>query len=212
MDGGRLQNLIYGRGYAQAATKMGLSYSLYRPASAGIVVGGANLVGSVAAHFRIDDGLTQPAGFGQALWRGWFDGRLTLPGDYLVGPGGCFFVAAQQALLPPLCVKCNHTLTVTRPGDPVPYGALGYDGGAADLTLLAGWPASVLIGPKGEKNEVGLPGDVKQSWWAVLMPAYAGVRLAPSDLLTDESGQTYVVASVEITDLGLRLRAQMVNC
>lgn len=213
MNGARLQALIYSKGYAKTADKIGLPHTIYRPTSAvnPTPISNANVIGTLNAHFRVDDGLTQFNNYGKAVWRGWFDGTKTQVGDYLVGADGTYFIAAQQPLLPPLCVQCNSTINITRPGDPAPYGALGYNGGASDIALMTGWPASILAGPKGEKNEVGLPGDVKQSWWSILMPAWDGVLLTASDVMTDQNGRRFIGASIELTDMGYRITAQMAN-
>jgi hypothetical protein len=85
-----------------------------------------------------------------------------------------------------------------------------YEGNTPDTQtpLATGWYASVLQGTKGEKNEVGLPGDVRNPWWLILLPQIPGVTLRTSDLVSDDIGRRYVISSAELTDLGWRLTAQ----
>jgi hypothetical protein len=210
MDAATLQARIYA-GYAKAAQRIGYTTSLYRPTAAANPVGVGTLVQTMPASFNPEDmGYSKPNKYGHPTWYGVFDGRLTKVGDYLINANdGTFFVAAQQQALPILLVQCNRTLNVIRPQQQAGVGALGYGGDTAanETTLMTAWPASVLQGPKGEKSEVGLPGDVKQPWWAVLMPAWAGVTIRGGDILADDLGRRYVVSSAELTDLGWRMTA-----
>ena len=207
MDGATLQGKIY-KGYAMAAGKIGIAHTQYRPLSATAPL--ANQIGSVLSHFRVDDKFAKPNVYGKALWLAYLDGRLTKVGDYLIGPSGTFFIAAQQALLPILVVNCNHTITLSRVAPPTGVGGLGYDADtpAAETAYMTGWPASILKGAKGEANEVGLPGDVRQPWWDCLLPAFPGVLVEPADIVFDEQGNRYITSVCELTDLGWRLTLQ----
>ncbi len=94
---------------------------------------------------------SQPAGYSHATWFGLFDNAYTHPGDYLKGPGGTFFIAAQQSLLPILCVLTSRTLTISRPAAPTAAGVNTYGGItlSSATPLLTGWPASVLSAGSG---------------------------------------------------------------
>jgi len=210
MDGLRLQGKL-NKAWGRAAGKTGLAYALYRPASAinpppldaqNIVLSALLCSLSNKGHFE------QALAFGHSEWQSWHDAARSCVGDYLVGPAGTFFVAAQQPLLPPLLVQCNRIFTVTRPTQPLGAGAVGYGGDTPgnDPILLREWPASCLEGSKGEENRVELPLDVKNPWWRVLMPEFPGVVLQASDVLTDEQGQRYLINSAELTPLGWRLK------
>ncbi|WP_230371027.1 hypothetical protein [Paludibacterium denitrificans] len=77
----------------------------------------------------------------------------------------------MQDTLPIYCVQCNRTVNVLRVSMDSGVGQIGYGGDTADTeqVLMSGWPASVLQGTKGERNEAGLPGDTRTPWWAILM-------------------------------------------
>ena len=149
----------------------------------------------------------KPNKYGKATWYALFDGLNAQVGDYFVGPGGTFFIAAMQLLLPILVVECNRVITVWRPQ--IQTGVDGEYGGTTDANqtaVMTDWPCSILQGTKGEKNESNLPGDVRAAWWSILLP-YAGVQILPNDIITDDLGIRYVLSSVEISDLGYRLTA-----
>jgi len=207
MDGATLQAKIYAS-YAQTAKRIGLAYSIYRPTDPLNPL--ANLIGTIPAHFRVDDKFARPNVYGKALWLAYFDGSQTAVGDYLVATGGkTLFVAAMQPLLPILTVECNRVVTISRIDAPTGAGALSYNADSGNETpYMTGWPSSILQGPKGEKNEVGLPGDVRQAWWVMLVPAWAGLTVEASDIVTDDLGRRYITSSCELTDLGWRVTLQ----
>ncbi|HHL2824774.1 TPA: hypothetical protein ACQ431_003005 [Citrobacter murliniae] len=156
---------------------------------------------------------SKPNVYGKSTWYGIFDGTLAQPFDYFSGIEGVFFVAAMQQLLPILMVSCNRTINVLRPSMESGPGAIGYGGDTAgtEVPLMTAWPASVLQGSKGEKNDVALPGDTKNPWFTVLVPYWDGVTLRTSDIITDDIGGRYRISSAELTDLGWRLTAQQVR-
>jgi hypothetical protein len=210
MDGAKAQAQVY-KGYAQVAKRLGSSFTLYRPTS--VDMSAATIVAtSFLASLNAEDmTYRRPNKYGKPTWFAVMDGRVTQVGDYLIGDTGKFFVAAQQPLLPILVVECNRTVNITRPQVQTAYGAVSdYEGTTAanETPLMSGWPASVLQGTKGEKGGVALPGDVRDAWWAVLLPAAPGVILRAGDLIADELGRRYIVSSAELTDLGWRITAQ----
>lgn len=210
MDGVTLQGKIYA-GYAKAALRLGLLCSQYRPTSALTpAIAGGNLVRTLQASFNAEDfGYGKPNKYGKATWYCLADGALLRPSDYLVRPDGTpFFIAGMQPLLPIFAVECNRTIKVLRPQQQTGVGAQGYGGDtAANETLLVSqFPASILQGSRGEKSQVNLPGDVRNPWWAVLLPALpGGIYLRSEDIITDELNRRYVISSAESTDLGWRM-------
>ncbi len=115
MDPVALQDAI-SRGMGVAALKLGALCDAYRPRSAQNPLGPANRYLRLAASFNAEDPTyRKPSGYGRATWFGVFDSAYTRPGDYLSGPPGVFFIAAQQPLLPVLCVLTNRTLSAIRP-------------------------------------------------------------------------------------------------
>ncbi len=207
MDGPTLQAKIY-KGYGQAAKRIGFPYQQFRATSANNPLLTTALQ-TLPASFTTNFSYSAPNKYGQATWLGLFDGRTFLPGDYLVGKGGTFFIAAMQATLPIYCVQTNRVVSVLRVGMDAGVGLGGWAGdtAATEVPLMQGWPASILQGAKGETNDVKLPGDVKTPWWAILMPAYPGVVFRTSDIIRDELGRKYVISSAELTDMGWRITA-----
>jgi hypothetical protein len=205
------QNALYNRQYALIARRVGQQHSFYRPQSALTPIGVAYL--QQMASFNQDYRYGKPNKYGNSAWYGMFDSTLCQVGDVIEGAAGTFFIAALQELLPILAIQCNRTLTISRAGQSAAVGELSYgaDTAATETVLMAGWPASVLQGTKGEKNDVGLPGDVRTPWFAILLPAWPGVNLRTSDVITDEIGGRYDISSAELTDLGWRLTAMQVR-
>jgi hypothetical protein len=71
-----------------------------------------------AAFLRPGDGAARPVEYGQAVWDGVFDAAYTRPGDYLVRrrDKAVWFAAAQQELLPVMCVRAERVVGFVRPG------------------------------------------------------------------------------------------------
>jgi hypothetical protein len=185
-----------------------------------------------------DMGYKRPNKYGKATWYALFDATNAQVGDYLISGGApllgengqqllaesgqglvadvayysrsTYFIAAMQPLLPILVVECNRVIDVVRTAQTSAPGVTAYGGRQAstDTLLMQQWPASILQGPKGEKDEVGLPGDTRQPWWVVLLPYYLGVELRTGDRINDDLGRSYTLSSVELTDLGWRATAQ----
>lgn len=207
MDGATLQARIYS-GYAKSAQRIGLPFTQYRPADPLAPL--AAPIGTLYAHFRVDDSFARPNVHGKALWLAYIDGARVQAGDYLAGAPGTFFIAAMQPLLPVLAVACNRTVTAARIAAPPAVGALGYNADlpSAETPLMAGWPCSILRGQRGEKNEVGLPSDVRQPGWECLLPAWPGLQIRNADIITDDEGRRHIASACEHTDLGWRLTLQ----
>lgn len=198
-----------------AAVKLGPLYAFVRPSNPLAPIPGAYAY--LSAFLTTDDksASTKANTYGKPLWYGRFDRTTTLPGDYMIGQAGTFFIAAQQSLLTTLLVECNRVITVRTTTASV-AGAAGFGAQPyADNTerfngviAMAGWPASILAGTKGKSNESQLPGDVRTPWVAVLVPAYPGVTIRTGDQLTDDLARTFTISSAELTDLGWRLTAE----
>src|SRR5574340_1685809 len=146
MDAIQLQDRIrWGMNVAARAT--GARADAYRPRGCSDPVAAENRYLRLHTTFTGVDGRWKHANaYGSTLWYGIFDAAYTQPGDYLVRPDGTWFIAAQQALLPVLCVQSNRVVSFTRPGAPSATGANAYGGVTADtiLPLLPNWPASVI--------------------------------------------------------------------
>lgn len=207
MDGSKLIAKVY-KGYGKAAQRIGFAYQQFRATSANNPLATTALQ-SLPCSFTTNFTFSQPNKYGQATWLGIFDGTSVQPGDFLTGRAGTFFVAAMQDLLPIYCVQCNRTISVLRVSMDSGVGQVGYGGDTTgtEQVLMSGWPASVLQGTKGEQNDANLPSDVRTPWWAILMPAWPGIVLRTSDIISDDIGRRYTVSSAELTDMGWRITA-----
>jgi hypothetical protein len=207
MDGAKLQDKIY-IGYGKAAKRIGFDYQQFRATSASNPLLTTALQ-TLPASFTTKFTYNAPNKYGEATWLGLFDARLFAPGDFLVGRQGTFFIAAMQDTLPILCVQTNRVVSVLRVGMDSGVGLGGWAGDrrAAEVSIMQGWPASILQGTKGEGNPTQLPGDVRTPWWLILMPAWPGVVFRTSDIIRDELDRKYVISSAELTDMGWRCTA-----
>lgn len=219
MDAATLQNRIY-KGYAKAALRIGYLTDQYRPSSATnpLVVG--NKINSFNASFNAEDmKYGKPNKYGHPTWFGLYDGSLTQVGDYLKNAhDGTFFIAAQQTNLPILLVQCNRSVQIGRMPALNSAGYKGYSGvvnngktdvlGTSDAkgNFVSGWPASILIAGKSDKDPI-LPSSVKLSGVTILLPVSVPIQIRESDVIQDDIGNEYSIYSVELTDLGWRLQA-----
>ena len=204
MDLFRLRDRI-ARGLGTAARHIGGTCDAFRPVSINLPLDPANRFLQLPAAFTpVDSSFRHPVGYGEAAWSGIFDTAYTQPGDYLASAAGVFFIAGQQSLLPSLCILTTHTLNVTRASAPGSPGVNSYGGITATTAtpVLTAWPASVLATRGASPGD--LPGGNTSGNWTVLLPP-TPVAINPADLLTDEAGTSYVVATAELTALGWRI-------
>lgn len=210
MDGIKLQNSLY-LGLGRSARHIGRSADAFRPVGPFQPLDPQNRFLRLPATFVTTKGNdSQTNTHGQALWYGIFDGLYTRVGDYLVLETGTFFVASQAPLLPILCVQTNRTISITRPNMQTTTAANTYGGytSISSVLLMSGWPASLVGENRSSTSETGLPSDQTSPYWAVLVPAPAGILLSPGDLVADDLGRTAVITGSELTDLGWRISAK----
>ena len=203
----RLQDRI-DKGLGAAARHIGHQVDAYRPTTANNPIAPENRYLRLHAAFNDEDlSFRRPIVYGRATWSGIFDRAYTKPGDYLCGPDGAFFIAAQQSLVPALCILTNRTIAIARPAAPALAGVNAYGGLLATTAtpVLTGWPASILFAGAGSPGE--LPGDASTPTWTILLPATPAALLA-ADIITDDIGKSYVIGSAELTSLGWRILAK----
>lgn len=207
MDGATINAKIYA-GRAQAALRLGLDYQLFRPTAA-INPFAGSLLTLKAAFNSGDNNYAKPNLYGDPVWFGDFDGRLTQRGDYLVRGQQIYFIAAMQPLLPIVCIDCNRIMSLVREPSAVSVGAVGYSGESPDtqVAVLSGWPAAVIAGGRGENAGTTLPASARNGGYRILLPTSVPVLINPSDVLIDDLGRRYVVESAELTDMGYRILA-----
>jgi hypothetical protein len=210
MDGPTLQNLI-SKGWGVAARRLGTPFVVFRPRGICNPLATLNRVIKLNAVFNAEDeSLRRVAGYGDAVWWGVFDSLYTQPGDYLSGldlrgNAARYFICAQRPLLPSQCVKVNRTVNILRPPAPLSggYGGMVLE---AAVTVIDGWPASVLA------QSARISGTLPESrfgLWTMLLPQLPAAILA-GDVVTDDAGRTFLVASAEQSDLGWRLTIKQV--
>jgi hypothetical protein len=191
-----------------AARAVGADADAYRPAGFSDPLALENRYLRLRAAFTARDGkFTHPNAYGDALWYGIFDAAYTRPGDYLVQADTVWFIAAQQRLVPVLCVQTNRVVSFSRPAAPASTGVNTYGGviTATNEVLLTNWPASVLgVVGRGHPS-ADLPSDSLVPYWTVLLPAIPGIVLLPSDLMIDDLARNAVVVAAELSDLGWRI-------
>jgi hypothetical protein len=205
-----LQDRLY-KALNTAARAVGADTYAYRASGPDQPLHTTNRFLRLRAAFSAQDGkFAHPNKYGDALWYGVFDAAYTQPGDYLVQDDSVWFIAAQQRLLPVLCVQTNRVVSFSRPAAPTDTGVNAYGGiiTATNTPLLTGWPASVLGASGRGHPDTDLPADVAIPYWTVLLPAFPGIILCPSDLMTDDLGRSAVIAAAELTDFGWRLSAR----
>ena len=184
-----------------------------------------------AAFNAGDNTYKQPNLPGDPTWYGDFDARVTQSGDYLIhsdSSDDIKFIAAQQSLLPIICIDCNQSVRLIRPATQsasgtTAVGALSYSGICAspaesttvigtDPTdnggIAVGWPCSILFGGRTEKAGANLPTDVKNTGWRILLPLSVPITFMQGDILVDESGRRFSVQGAEQSDTGWRLNTQ----
>lgn len=211
MESSRLQDRIY-YGLGAAARRMGDRTDAFRQNGPHNPLSTSNrYLRMKAAFIPMDGGAARANAYGIALWKAVLDGSYTKPGDYLLQEERTFFVAAQQSLLPILCVQTNRVVSMARPGIQTSVASNPYGGHTADdvCALMTGWPASVTaVSGKGQPS-ADLPTDQVVPYLEILMPAAPGVTLSPGDLVSDDLGRRAVLVGTELSNLGWRLSAKL---
>ncbi len=199
MDGRRLADRL-AHGAGRAARRVGYEHEVFRPDGPEPPLDPARLVLRAHVAFVLPGGsVGAPSPLGNPYRQAWADWSYLRVGDYLAGPEGVAFIAAIEPPKPMLVVMANATATLVRPAAPVatglnPYGAILPQ---TETVLMAGFPASLLVGGMGDRTKVGLPDDSRIPGFVGLVPAVAGVVPAVADLLVNERDERFAIASVE---------------
>jgi hypothetical protein len=211
MDEHHLQDRLYW-GLNRTANILGRVTDAYRPCGVSDPLDQSNRYLRLRAAFsRADGNFNHPVGYGTSIWRGYFDASYTCVGDYLVQKDDVWFVAAQQSLLPVLCVKTNRIISVTRQLIPVTGTSYGLEIGSSTISVISKWPASLLgVGTDG-KSPTHLPGDTAVPTMIALLPSVHQQVIQPTDVVIDDRGTTGTIVAVELSDLGLRLNIRHVS-
>ena len=215
MNGAHLQDRLQ-RAAGRTAAIAGQSCDLFRPKNAMNPLAPANRILRLPAAFLpLGGGFRRPMSQTQPLWEGLFDSAYTKPGDILrrSGDGAIFFIAAQQHLLPVLCVRALRLVTITRPITANLAGLNIYGGvvSATDTTVADAWPAAMTSQPSQGTPQASITAEIATGTWQVLLPASLELELRTTDRLTDDRGRVGVIASAETSDLGTTLTVRQAS-
>jgi hypothetical protein len=207
----RLNDRVW-RGLGAAARAIGDQVDAYRPTDSGDPLRPSNRFLRLPAAFTAPRVANAAASRSRDIgWEGVFDAAYTLPGDYLVRDDEqVWFVAAQPAMEPTLCVRARRRLSFSRPSGPVMAGANLYGGVVRSTAarVLTRWPAAMategIAGPGALATSSGIP----QGTWSILLPPLAWLGLLAGDTMSDDLGRAGVVESADYTELGWRLQVR----
>ena len=202
MDGVRLADrLAYGAGCA--ARRTGFLHDAYRPEGPEAPLGLDKRFLRLCVAFALPGGsVSAPSGLGMPFRQAWADWSYLRAGDYLAGPEGTVFVAAIEPPKPMLVVMTNAVVSLVRPEAPVFAGLNGYGAvlPGTQRPLLAGFPASLLVGGIGDRTRSGLPDNTKVPGFSALLPVVADAQPHVADILSTQSGERFIVTAVERLD------------
>lgn len=213
MDHARLQTVI-NKGYRIAASRIGAPFVHYRPASATSVIEPNNIVTAELpasfAQFGSQFSFDRPDSEKDYLNNGLFDADVVAVGDYLVGEPGAWFVGSKEPIKPPLCVRCNRTISIAQlgGGNCHTVGLGTYSGASVENenVVLSGWPVSMKEASGLRASYAGLPFNVGAQGVQVLMPSF-GVEIEPGMSMSDDLGRRFLIKSAEQTHVGWRFVA-----
>lgn len=209
MNAAQLQDRLH-RAAGRSAAIAGETCDLFRPPGPMNPLAPAHRILRLhAAFLPIGGNLRRPVQQNQSLWEGLFDAAYTRPGDILrrARDGAVFYIAAQQSLLPVLCVRALRIITITRPSTANVAGLNLYGGAiAATETILAeGWPAATTSLLAQGNGQAGIAAEVAVGTWQIRLPASLKLELRSTDGFSDDQGRIGIIASAETSDLGTTL-------
>lgn len=211
-----IQAKIY-TGYAKAAKKLGLVYSIYRPSSDNAPLDGANFIDNTYACFTIhgsnDFNFGKPSDYKSPLFHALIDGAKISPGYYITRDDATFFIATMPRLTPILAVLCNRVVAVSRKK---PDEGLGFQptfnatDPAKDTVLAVDWPVSLLKGARGIREQES-QNTVGEGAFEMILPPSFTIALFPGDTVNDDMQNKFVVQGAEYTDNGVRCSLQQMT-
>lgn len=215
MNGLTLQDRLY-RAAGRTAAIAGSTCDLYRPSGTDTPLHPSHRILRLQAAFLPQGGrLTRAVPSSEPYWEGVFDAAYTNPGDILHrrSDGAIFFIAAQQPMLPVLCVRALRMVDFARPASATVAGLNIYGGTvtATDTQLARAWPASILASGGSGTGAADIQAGLSPNAWQVLLPVSLNLRLLAGDRLTDDQGQAGIIANAERTDLGWRLAVKQAS-
>ena len=199
-------------GLGRAARHIGDVADAYRPAGPFEPLSVANRFLQLQAGFLpAGGGVGRNADYDDAEWHGILDASYTRPGDYLATADRTYFIAAQQSLLPILCILTNRIISIGRAFGLGSAGVSTYNGYGAGSTspVATGWPASVRGIGGTTAGLAGLPTSQPALQVTVLLPPIPTVQIGSADMVYDDLGRTMVVTTAELSELGWRMSCKL---
>jgi hypothetical protein len=206
------------RGLGRVGRASGAWCNVYRPRGKSAALAPANRVLRMQAAFGPPGEGWRTPSYGGALWWGYFDAAYTQAGDYILREetkpgardGGIWFIAAQEPMLPLLCVRATRMIDIARPAGATQQGVNNYGGIAKTYStpLLTQWPAAIMAAGTTGTTSDSLPSDISGGSWSILLPAHHATTLRTGDIVTDDLGRTAILATTELTQLGWRALAR----
>ena len=193
-------------GGGRIAQRLGIECSVYRPSGISDPIVAANFIEALPIYLEPAEKLQE-----RPEWIGTFDFSNSLQGDYLVSADELtYFIAAQTAFAPLVCVQTNAILSVTRPVAVSNFGYNEYDGVTNSTTqdVISGWPGSLLASGRAKDGEAA--DNMGLAAWDIMLPILPAVPLV-ADLVTDDSGRIFVVTAAERTLLGWQLHVKQAS-
>ena len=203
------------RGFAIAASRLGVSCDHYRPTNPMAPITSASRRGSLYAAFDPSPTFAFSAApdRDRETRATLVDGALVQVGDYLIGSAGSFFIASREPLLPIQAVACNATVAVFRLGGPDQVGPVdySYDTTTSEAALLQGWPASLRMRGGGGIGGTDIPGAPSDPNLTLLLPRLPGALVINTgDAVKDALDRRMVVTAAERTPHGWRCVTRLV--
>lgn len=209
MDATKIQQKIYA-GYAKAAQRIGLTYTIYRSQWLPNPIQPANVIGSVPASFNIGGSYNGQSKANQMYWQVIADATQFQVGDYLVGPD-TYVVVAMDSLLPPIALRCTQSLTFARPIIDDGPGLQEYPNPQMDTAYATGVPGVLTVKKETGRPDAQLPGDnALRAFYGAFFWLPDGTVLT-RDQVTDENGDNYQVVSAQKGLFGYEALVELVE-
>lgn len=187
---------------------LGTAYDHYRAAGNGSTppLDAGNRLGSVPVWLTVDPKLkaTKAPVTPKPIWYAGLDPSVVVPGDYLVGALGTFFLSTSTLPAPISVIFCNTLATVERPQTAAP--GPDFRGGvkASPLVVATQWPAFIALQTRRNQNELQLPGEVRSQNATLFLPSTLPGAILAGDTVHehDKINARYTVQGASLTPGG----------
>lgn len=191
------------------AQTIGVPYDHYRPAADGAIAA-LDPANKLAAPLRVwltvdPKGMaTQAPVKPLPIWYGSFDPAQAQVGDYIVGPGGTYFISTMALPAPMSLTFCSSVVTVTRRalGTPGP----SFRGGVASHAdvVATQFPCFIGLSTRRDQDELHLPGAIKAQNITLALPPTVPGELRAGDMVetTEAPPKLYTLQGASLGPAG----------